>query len=75
MYPITRPTRTSTSEKSVASSSRPTTASRADRHTEALTVDLGLTHYDKRRRDLIAKRSVQRLEEVGYRVVVEEAVA
>jgi transposase len=38
-------------------------------------VDLGPTHYDKRRRDLIAKRSVQRLQELGYKVVIEEAAA
>lgn len=38
-------------------------------------VDLGPTHYDQRRRDLIAKRSVQRLEELGFKVSIEEAVA
>jgi hypothetical protein len=38
-------------------------------------VDLGPTHYDARRRDLIAKRSVRRLEELGYRVTIEETAA
>jgi len=38
-------------------------------------VDLGPTHYDQRRRDLIARRSVQRLEELGYKVTIEEALA
>ena len=38
-------------------------------------VDLGPTHYDQRRRDLIARRSVRRLEELGYTVSIEEAVA
>lgn len=38
-------------------------------------VDLGPTHYDQRRRDLIAKRSVQRLEELGYKVSIEASVA
>lgn len=38
-------------------------------------VDLGPTHYDQRRRDLIAKRSVRRLEDLGYKVSIEEAVA
>jgi transposase len=38
-------------------------------------VDLGPTHYDQRRRDLIAKRSVRRLEELGFKVSIEEAVA
>ncbi len=38
-------------------------------------VDLGPTHYDQRRRDLIANRSVRRLEELGYKVSIEEAVA
>jgi len=38
-------------------------------------VDLGPTHYDARRRDLIAKRSVRRLEELGYKVTIEEGAA
>ena len=38
-------------------------------------VDLGPTHYDARRRDLIASRSVRRLEELGYKVTIEEGAA
>jgi transposase len=38
-------------------------------------VDLGPNHYDARRRDLIAKRSVRRLEELGYKVTIEEGAA
>jgi hypothetical protein len=36
---------------------------------------IGPTHYDARRRDLIAKRSVRRLEELGYKVTIEEGAA
>lgn len=38
-------------------------------------VDLGPAHYDQRRRELIARRSVARLEELGYKVSIEASVA
>jgi hypothetical protein len=38
-------------------------------------VELGPAHYDQRRRDLIARRSLQWLRELGYKVTIEEAVA
>ena len=37
--------------------------------------DLGATHWDDHHRDAVARRSVQRLEQLGYRVTIEEVVA
>ena len=37
--------------------------------------DLGGTHWDDHHRDVVARRSIQRLHQLGYRVTVEEDVA
>jgi hypothetical protein len=38
-------------------------------------VDLGPTHLDDKRRRAIALRSVKRLEELGFKVTIEEPAA
>lgn len=37
--------------------------------------DLGGSHWDDNHRDAVARRSIQRLQQLGYRVTVEEVVA